>query len=201
MINIFKEFFKKNIYYIIGILLLILLSFSGYEFYEYLHKEEIKKTSKLYFNAIKNINNEELNSIEILEKISQTKTGFSLLSSMDLAKVYIQNEQFENAYNLYNKLINDDNIDDLYKDLIIVQASYNLMNKVDSEKISLFLSKVNIEESVFKSHFYEIKYINLLDQLDKKELERLSKKIENDVEITISVKERVKKLNDYIQNK
>ena len=201
MINIFKEFFKKNIYYIIGILLLILLSFSGYEFYEYLHKEEIKKTSKLYFNAIENINNEELNSTEILEKISQTKTGFSLLSSMDLAKVYIQNDQFDNAYNLYNKLINDDNIDDLYKDLIIVQASYNLINKVDSEKISLFLCKVNIEESVFKSHLNEIKYINLLDQLDKNELERLSKKIENDVEITISVKERVKKLNDYIQNK
>ena len=61
------------------------------------------------------------------------------------------------------------------------------------------IKNTEIDKSPFKGNFYEIKFINSLNILNKNELNNLNELIQNDIEIMNNVKERIKKLNDYIQ--
>ena len=67
--------------------------------------------------------------------------------------------------------------------------------------ISSLINRVDIDKSSFKSHLYEIKYINSIDKINIVELNNLNIKIQSDIEILPSVKERIKSINEYIQNK
>ena len=200
MIQYISEFFKKNLRLIAIIGVLIILIFGFYEFYNYLNLKKIKNTSRNYFEAIENININNSKSISILEEISKTKNGYSILSSMDLAKIHIDKKDYNKAYDIYTKLI-DSKIDKLYKEVVIIHSSYNLINKVDKEMISSLINRVDIDKSSFKSHLYEIKYINSIDKINIVELNNLNIKIQSDIEILPSVKERIKSINEYIQNK
>tara|TARA_B100000700_G_C14699361_1_gene693757 strand:+ start:142 stop:744 length:603 start_codon:yes stop_codon:yes gene_type:complete len=200
MIQYISEFFKKNLRLIAIIGVLIILIFGFYEFYNYLNLKKIKNTSRNYFEAIENININNSKSISILEEISKTKNGYSILSSMDLAKIHIDKKDYNKAYDIYTKLI-DSKIDKLYKEIVIIHSSYNLINKVDKEMISSLINRVDIDKSSFKSHLYEIKYINSIDKINIVELNNLNIKIQSDIEILPSVKERIKSINEYIQNK
>ena len=97
MIQYISEFFKKNLRLIAIIGLLIILIFGFYEFYNYLNLKKIKNTSRNYFEAIENININNSKSISILEEISKTKNGYSILSSMDLAKIHIDKKDYNKA--------------------------------------------------------------------------------------------------------
>ena len=200
MIKYISDFFKKNLRLVAIIGVLIILIFGFYEFYNYLNLKKIKNTSKNYFEAIENININNSKSISILEEISKTKNGYSILSSMDLAKIHIDKKEYNKAYDIYTKLI-DSKIDKLYKEIVIIHSSYNLINKVDKEMISSLINRVDIDKSSFKSHLYEIKYINSIDKINIVELNNLNIKIQSDIEILPSVKERIKSINEYIQNK
>ena len=109
-------------------------------------------------------------------------------------------KDYNKAYDIYTKLI-DSKIDKLYKEIVIIHSSYNLINKVDKEMISSLINRVDIDKSSFKSHLYEIKYINSIDKINIVELNNLNIKIQSDIEILPSVKERIKSINEYIQNK
>ena len=87
----------------------------------------------------------------------------------------------------------------MYREFIILHACYNLNDKIESKKILDLISLVEIDKSNFKSHFYEIKYINSIKNSDKGSLNKLNDYIQNDIEIIKSVKERVNKLNEYIK--
>ena len=200
MIQYISEFFKKNLRLIAIIGVLIILIFGFYEFYNYLNLKKIKNTSRNYFEAIENININNSKSISILKEISKTKNGYSILSSMDLAKIHIDKKEYNKAYDIYTKLI-DSKIDKLYKEIVIIHSSYNLINKVDKEMISSLINRVDIDKSSFKSHLYEIKYINSIDKINIVELNNLNIKIQSDIEILPSVKKRIKSINEYIQNK
>ena len=121
------------------------------------------------------------------------------MSSMKLIDIYLKNNSYDEAYEHYIATINTKEIDNLYREFIILHACYNLNDKIESKKILDLISLVEIDKSNFKSHFYEIKYINSIKNSDKGSLNKLNDYIQNDIEIIKSVKERVNKLNEYIK--
>ena len=192
-------FFKNNLKYIIIFISLLLLIFAGIEYYKYYKINKNKEISKNYFNAIDGIYSNEINSIEIFKQISKKDSGFSLMSSMKLIDIYLKNNSYDEAYEHYIATINTKEIDNLYREFIILHACYNLNDKIESKKILDLISLVEIDKSNFKSHFYEMKYINSMKNLNKGNLNELNDYIQNDTEIIKSVKERVNKLNEYIK--
>ena len=153
-------FFKNNLKYIIIFISLLLLIFAGIEYYKYYKINKNKEISKNYFNAIDGIYSNEINSIEIFKQISKKDSGFSLMSSMKLIDIYLKNNSYDEAYEHYIATINTKEIDNLYREFIILHACYNLNDKIESKKILDLISLVEIDKSNFKSHFYEIKYNN-----------------------------------------
>ena len=173
--------------------------FAGFEYYKYYKIKKNKEISKNYFNAIDEIYTNEINSIEIFKQISKKDGGFSLMSSMKLIDIYLKNNSYDKAYEHYKNIINTKEIDNLYREFIILHACYNLNDKIKSKKILDLINLVEIDKSNFKSHFYEMKYINSMKNLNKGNLNKLNDYIQNDTEIIKSVKERVNKLNEYIK--
>ena len=190
---------KENIKLIIIFIALILLIIAGYEYYKFYKQNKIKKISINYFNAVDDIFLNENKSIDSLARISEQNNGYAIMSSIKLAKLYLSNNEYENAYNQYQYTIDNLELEQIYKDLLILNASYNLIGHIKSENIDKLIKNTEIDKSPFKGHFYEIKYINSLNVLNKVELNNLNELIQNDIEIMNNVKERIKKLNDYIE--
>ena len=124
--------------------------------------------------------------------------GFALLSGMKLSEVYIKNKNYEEAYLLYLDLINNFKLDNIYKDLIVVNASYNLINNIESSKINKLINSIEIDNSNFRSHLYEIKFLNSINNISNKDLNKLYQYIQDDLEIIQSVKERINKINEFL---
>ena len=185
---------KDNIKIIILFISLILLVIAGYEYYKFYKINKIKEISINYFKAIDDAVLNEENSINSL-----IKNGYAILSSIKIAELYLSNNEYDNAYNQYLDTINKFELEQIYKDLLILNASYNLIGHINSENINKMIKNTEIDKSPFKGHFYEIKFINSLNILNKNELNNLNELIQNDIEIMNNVKERIKKLNDYIQ--
>ena len=196
-----KIFFKNNIKYIISLIIILLLFIGGMEFYKYNEIKKIKDISKSYFKAIENLYVEETDSVNLLKQISNTKNGYSLMASMKLVDMYLSNKNYDKAYDEYMIIIDIKEIDPIYKDLIILHASYNLINNINSNKIHTLIEYTNIEESEFKSHFYEVKFINSIDNISLNKLNKLNNYIQDDLDIIKSVKLRVNKINEYLQHK
>ncbi|MBG76785.1 MAG: hypothetical protein CFH22_00297 [Alphaproteobacteria bacterium MarineAlpha5_Bin12] len=190
---------KNNIKIIILFISLILLFIASYEYYKFYKINKIKEISINYFKAIDDVVLNEENSINSLIKISELNNGYAILSSIKIAELYLSNNEYDNAYNQYLDTINKFELEQIYKDLLILNASYNLIGHINSENINKMIKNTEIDKSPFKGHFYEIKFINSLNILNKNELNNLNELIQNDIEIMNNVKERIKKLNDYIQ--
>ena len=203
-ISIFKRvslFLRNNIYYLIGIILLVLLIFSLLEYYKYYKDNKIKKISLDYYQAVEEIYSNELNSEKIFKEISITNSSFALLSSLKLAEFKINNNKHKEAYKIYKDLIENSELEQLYHDFIIIHALYNLIDHISNKETEDLLSKIDIKNSNFKSHFYEIQYINLLNRNNRDEIKKLYNFIQSNIEIINPVKERIKKINDYLQHK
>ena len=113
----------------------------------------------------------------------------------------MEKNKYNEAYQQYEILLNKNKLDKIYKDLIIINAGYNLSGHIKYENILKLFDKTDYDLSPFKGHFYEIIYINSIDILTKEELSKLNNDIQSDIEINNNIKERVKKLNEFIQNK
>jgi len=194
-------FLKGNLKYIISLILILFLIFGGIEYYKYNEIKKIKNISKSYFKAIEGLYLEETDSINILNQISNTKKGYSLMASMKLVDIYLNNENFNKAYDEYMNIIDKSEIEIIYKDLVILHASYNLINNINSRKINDLIALTNIEESIFKSHFYEVKFINSINNKSLNEINKLNNYIQEDLDIIKSVKMRINKINEYLQYK
>ena len=57
------------------------------------------------------------------------------MASLELINNKINNNQYNESYEDYIKLLNNKKIDNLYKTLLAVHGSYNLLNKINDEKI------------------------------------------------------------------
>jgi len=194
-------FLKNNFKFIILLIVILLLILSGIEYYKYSHTKKIKNISKSYFEAIEMLYLKETDSINLLNQISNTKNGYSLMAGMKLVDIYLTNQNYNNAYDQYMVIINKNEFEPIYRDLVILHACYNLINNINSKKIYKLIELINIEESIFKSHFYEVKFINSIDNKSKNEINKLNTNIQDDSDIIKSVKLRVNKINEYLQNK
>ena len=96
-----------------------------------------------------------------------------------------------------NEELNKRNIDNIYKTLLAIHASYNLLGKVDSKNIISLLSYVDISLESFIGYRLEILYLLSLTQNNIIKTNNLYDEIINNDKISSSIKERVKKINGF----
>ena len=129
-----KNLFKQNAKVIISFVLIIVLFFAGLQIYFFIKNKKISELSITYNDS--KYSNSQIDFIEHMNEIAATKSFYGLLASLELINNKINNNQHNESYEDYIKLLNNKSIDNLYKTLIAVHGSYNLLNKISNDKIN-----------------------------------------------------------------
>jgi len=190
---------KENIKFIIYIVLAIIIFFLSFQIYLF------SKNKKIFELSVQYSDSKDLKSqsefLETMYSISKDKSFYGLLASMELINNKIINKEYEESYNDYLILLNRKNIDNIYKNILGIQASYNLLNNISSDKILILLSYVDESFESFVGFRLEILYLLSLAKKNNEVTESLYDEIiENDI-VSSSIKERVKKINEFEKNK
>ena len=186
---------KENIKIIIYFVIFIVIIFAGYQIYFINKDNKIRELSVFYFDAKKS--ESELEFIEDMNFIAKNKSFYGLIASMEIINKNIENKNYNDSFNEYLILLNSKNVDNLYKTLLAINASYSLLDKIDSKKIYDLLSYVDETFESFEGYHLEILYLLSLTQGDIKKTNSLYNEINSNDKISSSIKERVKKINGF----
>jgi len=205
-----RNFFKKNIKPIIIFLITIFIIFIIFQLYNYYTINKIKKNSISFFN-IQNI--EDINEIEKpLKDLSDEKNFYAILSKLELIEIDIANNNYESAINLYNDLLGDKNLNNIYTSAIASKASFKFIDIGFKESSNNYLSEINnfisyIDNKlinyngiklelnylvkVLEAEYNKIEYKNYNEAID------LYNNILNSDIVSSATKERVTKIHEF----
>ena len=208
-INQIREKYKI----IIGIVLFIFLLVIIIQIYFFYNNKKILDTSIVYNQIKSNLENNEF--ADLLNEISKEKNFYGVLTKIDIINLKLNNNELESAYQDYITLLNQNNLDNLYKSTIGIQASYNFLRLLSEEsyknklpefktKITELLSFVDPSIDSYIGFNLEILYLLSIFEQDftnslslSNESINLYQQIQEGDRISAFIKERVKKINDF----
>ena len=190
-----QNFIKENIKILIGFIICIIIIIVGYQIYFFNKDKKIRELSIFYFDAKKS--ESQMEFIENMNVIAKDKSFYGLIASLEIIHNMIENKNYNESFNEYLNLLNNKNIDNIYKTLLAIHASYNLLNKIDSKNIINLLSYVDVSLESFVGYRLEILYLLSINQGNINKTNSLYDEIINNNQISLSIKERVKKINGF----
>ena len=190
-----KTLIKDNFRNIIIFIFILFLFFIGQQVYSFFNNQKILKLSILYEEA-KNTNSEN-QFLKDMKNISEDKGFYSYMAKLEIINSKVKNKNYNESYEDYVTLLNDSNLNKLYKTSISINASYNLLNQIDNTKILNLLSYVDQDIDSFAGYYLEILYLLYNSENDKKNLQITYDQIMNNENIHPSIKNRVEKINDF----
>ena len=98
-------------------------------------------------------------------------------------------------------MLKNNNIDNIYNSIIALHGSYNLIDYVSVNEIIELLSYVDENYKNLQGHKKEIEYLISIKNNDKFSRENIYKAIISNKNIPTSIKERVRKINEFEKNK
>ena len=210
LLNKTRKFFKKNIKPIIIFLISIFFIFIIFQLYNYYTINKIKKNSISFFN-IQNF--EGINTVEKpLKDLRGEKNFYAVLSKLELIEINIANNNYESAVNLYNELLKDKNLNNIYTSAIASKASFKFIDigfkgysKNYLSEINNFISYIDNELINYKGIKLELNYLakvleaeyNNIEYKNYNEAVDLYNKILNSDIVSSATKERVTKIHEF----
>ena len=204
---------KEKYKIIIGIFVFIIFIAIIFQIYLFYNNKKILDTSIVYDQIKSNFENNEF--IELLDEISEEKNFYGVLATIDKINLKLNNNELESAYQDYIILLNQNNLDNLYKSTISIQASYNFLRLLSEEsnknKFTEFKTKITellsfVDPSIDSYIGFNLEILYLLSILEQDFTNSLSlsnksknlyQKIQEGDRVSAFIKERVKKINDF----
>ena len=190
-----QNLIKENIKILIGFIICIIIIIVGYQIYFFNKDKKIRELSVFYFDTKKS--ESQMEFIENMNVIAKDKSFYGLMASLEIIHNMIKNKNYNESFNEYLNLLNNKNIDNIYKTLLAIHASYNLLNKIDSKNIINLLSYADVSLESFVGYRLEILYLLSITQGNINKTNSLYDEIINNNQISLSIKERVKKINGF----
>tara|TARA_B100000029_G_C17578098_1_gene958774 strand:+ start:1080 stop:1703 length:624 start_codon:yes stop_codon:yes gene_type:complete len=192
-------FSKKNTKYIIILIIILMLIFSSFYLYNFFVEKKMYETS-IKYNKSKNLNSEN-DFLIAMSEISENKNFFGILASLEIINNNVKNKNYNEAYNNYLKILESKNLDKNYRSLISIHASYNLIDKIEISKIYNILDHYDDSAESFLGFYNEILFLLSIIEKDKNKIDILYNKIISNNKISETIKQRVKNINDFENNK
>ena len=190
-----QDLIKKNFRFIIFFTLVIILVIVGLQLYFFSKNNKILELSIAYNDS--KYSDSQIDFIKNMSNIAETKSFYGLLASLELINDKINKGIYDETYDDYLKLLNKRNIDNLYKNLIAVHGSYNLLDRVTNEKIVKLISYIDESFDSFIGYRLELLYLLSINNSNINKTNSLFKQIIENDKISLSIKERVKKINEF----
>jgi len=193
--TIIINFFKKNYKIILSILIFFIIIFAVFQFYLWNKNKNILKLS-LEYEEVLSIKKSSNEFKEKLLKISKEKNIYGTISSLNLINQIIEEKDYEEAYENYLILLKKEN-DQIYKNIISINASYNLFDYINLDKISNLLSYFDTSTEPLNGYYYELLFMISIKNGRKEDSINLAQQILDDDKISSLIKDRVKKINVF----
>ena len=211
--NILSKIYKminSNLKIIISTLILIFIIFLSYQGYSYYALTKIQKNSITYFNGL-NLKDDN-KFYELMVELSNSNDFYSILSKLELINLNINKENYDKALELYEIILKNNKIENIYKTAIASKAAYNFINIQYNHPSLEFIPKIKelisyIDESLtsYIGIKLELEYLlivteqdlNDVDYKSSNEIIDLHKLIIESENISSKIKERVNKIHEY----
>ena len=194
-INEIIFFFKKKVKLIIALVIAILLIFFLFQYYFYYQEKKILKTSIKYNQAKNDLDSESF--INSMELIAQEHGIYRILASLELINKEIAKDKYTIAYNKYFLLLNNKELNNIYKSIVALHGAYNLIDYIESNKITDLLMCVDQSLESFKGYNNESLFLLAIKDRDIEKRNKISNEILSNHNISSNIKERVRKLNEF----
>ena len=208
------ELVKTNIRNIIILLSLSFVLFLSYQIYSFYISNKIQKNSISFFAAQ---NTDDTNVItDTITKLSNDNTFYSVLAKLELIDLNLKQNKIQDSISMYLELINQNNLDSVYKSAIASKASYQLIDfnleNLSSNYLNIindFISFINDESDSYKGIKLELMYLikilevekNSIDYSSFNEISDIYENIMSSDVVSSTIKERVNKIHEFYSNK
>ena len=193
--SLIQNLIKQNIKVIIYFALIIVLIIAGFQIYFFINNKKILELSIAYNDS--KYSSSQMDFIGHMNEIAETKSFYGLLASLELINNKINNNKYNESYEDYLKLLNNKNIGNLYKTLLAVHGSYNLFDKINNEKIDKLITYIDESIDSFAGYHLELLFLLSVNNGNINKINSLYEQIIKDDRISLSIKERVKKVNEF----
>ena len=208
------EIVKTNIRNIIILLSLCFVLFLSFQIYSFYISNKIQKNSISFFAAQ---NTDDTNVItDTITKLSNDNTFYGVLAKLELIDLTLKQNNIEDSILMYLEVINQNNLETVYKSAIASKASYQLID-INFENLSLnylniindFISYIDDETDSYKGIKLELKYLIKILEAEKNSIDYSSFNEVNDIYenimssdvVSSAIKERVNKIHEFYSNK
>ena len=208
------EIVKTNIRNIIILLSLCFVLFLFFQIYSFYISNKIQKNSISFFAAQ---NTDDTNVItDTITKLSNDNTFYGVLAKLELIDLTLKQNNIEDSILMYLEVINQNNLQSVYKSAIASKASYQLID-INFENLSLnylniindFISYIDDETDSYKGIKLELKYLikilevekNSIDYSSFNEVSDIYENIMSSDVVSSAIKERVNKIHEFYSNK
>ena len=208
------EIVKTNIRNIIILLSLCFVLFLSFQIYSFYISNKIQKNSISFFAAQ---NTDDTNVItDTITKLSNDNTFYGVLAKLELIDLTLKQNNTEDSISMYLEVINQNNLESVYKSAIASKASYQLID-INLENLSSnylniindFISYIDDETDSYKGIKLELKYLIKILEVEKNSIDYSSFNEVNDIYenimssdvVSSAIKERVNKIHEFYFNK
>ena len=207
---LFTRYIKSKYKIITGLLIVIFILFLSYQYYYYISIKKIHNNSIIYFNAKDLDRNHDF--YKLMEKLYTNKDFYSVVSTLEIININIENKNFSLVEKLYLKLLNDENLQPVYIAAIASHASYIFLNVLfDNLNMNLvsnidnFINYINDNLVSYKGIKLELKYLLAIAEQDQNNISEQNNLNINDLykliieskDISSSIKQRVNKIHEF----
>ena len=139
-----------------------------------------------------------------------------MLAKLELIDLNLKQNNIQESISMYLELINQNNLDSVYKSAIASKASYQLIDinleDLSSDYLNIindFISYINDEADSYKGIKLELKYLIKILEVEKNSIEYSSFNEVSDIyenimsfdDVSSAIKERVNKIHEFYSNK
>ena len=186
---------NKNIQFIFYFILAAAFIIIIFQIYIFKKDSRILELRILYDQAIASVNSEDF--VESMDVIAREKGIYGILASLELINIKLDNKRYSKAYEDYLKLLKENKSKKIYNSIVALNASYNLIDYISSDKIKKILSFVDKSFVSFKGFHDEILYLLAFKDEKLERKNELFSEIMNNDSISLTIKERIRKLNEF----
>ncbi len=208
------EIVKTNIRNIIILLSLCFVLFLSYQIYSFYISNKIQKNSISFF-AAQNTDDTKVIT-DTITKLSDDNTFYGVLAKLELIELNLEQNNIQDSISMYLEVINQSNLDSIYKSAIASKASYQLIdNNLENlssnylNVINNFISYIDDEVDSYKGIKLELNYLikilevekNSIDYSSFNEVSDIYENIMSSDVVSSAIKERVNKIHEFYSNK
>ena len=184
--------------YIIGFLLIILISLSYYQYHLSSERYKNEAIVEKYINALNVKNNKA--SIGLLAELDDSINPYIKgLAKIKRADIYFNIKEESQAIELLESTFNDESLDKVIRDLALYKYLMIQLDVLDKETYLKIIDSGDIKESSFIYLFKELKALKFLIEGDKFNSLEIFQSIISDENAPINVKTRSEKFKKIIR--